>query len=506
MQKIAILSDIHLHDIYFGYGLFEADSGDLGLRSLKDSMASTRVFNESIAALNNALNDIQKRGIKHVVLLGDLTDDGQAPNYQALKNILDKMSLHYQMQFYALFGNHDCFGDQGKLLEKWLVKASDQQGIHVTGNKQAEGHVFYSPDMVCSTKAQALEYTKHWGMGESPNFIYHETPKKWLQASGKSTDDYSFLASDSSYLLEIEDDIWLILLDGNIVRQDRTGKYILHANAAWQKTLEYRPYIEGWIADIVRRGKQKGKTVLAFSHYPMVGFPRHEQTNMLAGGVSWAKRMPALAFSEKLAKTGLCYHFSGHMHALGHSQFNNLHNYAMPSTVSFPAGYGIIEIDNGNITIDAILLENVENFEIAFPLYKNERSSHFKDTDFIGDYQGFLLSSIRHLIDHKYLKRDWPHDFLDIKEQLLIAFISPRALLYRSVPQKLTIYQCLIDYYLLLFGSYFALPHIDEENINFYQSLPVCFNAEEFLKNEQSFISLIDFLGIMSKQAKSFAA
>lgn len=506
MQKIAILSDIHLHDIYFGYGLFEPGSGDLGLRSLKDSMASTRVFNESIAALNNALDDIQKHGVKHVVLLGDLTDDGQAPNYRALKIILDKMSMRYQMQFYAVFGNHDCFGDQGKLLEKWLVKASNQQGIHVSGNQQAEGHVFYSEDMVCSTKAQALAYTKQWGMSESPSFIYQETPKKWLQASGKNTDDYSFLASDSSYLLEIEDDIWLILLDGNIVRQDRTGRYILHANAAWQKMLEYRPYIEVWIADIVRRGKQQGKTVLAFSHYPMVGFPRHHGQGQLAGGASWAKRMPALSYTMRLAKTGLCHHFSGHMHALGHAQLENLHNYAMPSIVSFPAAYGLIEINDNNVAIDVVPLQNVNGFEIAFPLYENERNSHFSGKDFAGDYQAFLLSSMRHLIEHKYMKRDWSHGLATIKDYLFSSMIYESSPIYQTIPPQLTLHQCLIDYYLLLFGSYLARPYIEAENLAFYHSLPIVLDKNDCLTKEPDFLLLAYFLKIMSEQAKPFQA
>ena len=501
MQKIAILSDIHLHDIYFGYGLFEAYNGDLGLRSLKDSLASTRVFNESIAALHNALGEIHKRGIRHVVLLGDLTDDGQLPNYRALKIILDQMTARYGMNFYALFGNHDCFGDQGKLLAKWLVKASDHKGIHVTGDSQAEGRFFYSPDMVCSTQEQALQFTKQWGMAESSGYIYHETPQRWLQARG-AISDHSFLSSDSSYLLEIEGDVWLLLLDGNIVRLDRTGRYILHANAAWQKVLDYRPYMEDWLTDVAKRAKDKGKTLLAFSHYPMVGFPRHDLSGQLAGGSSWAKRMPTFSYSDKLAKTGLRHHFSGHMHALGHSQLGNLHNYAMPSTVSFPAAYGLIEIDGKNIKVEAISLQDVNDFEIAFPTYENERNSQFKAADFIGNYQGFLLASLRHLIDHKYLKRDWSHDLIAMKEQQFLTLISPDCPIYPDVPHGLTLQQCFIDYYLLLFGSYLALPYIGTENIEFYRNLPLIFNRNDCLIDEPDFLLLVYFLKIMSDQAK----
>ncbi len=54
-------------------------SGDRGLsvRPLSEAARSTRVFNETKGAFLAALDEVVSRGIRHVVLLGDYTDDGQ---------------------------------------------------------------------------------------------------------------------------------------------------------------------------------------------------------------------------------------------------------------------------------------------------------------------------------------------------------------------------------------------------------------------------------------------
>ena len=84
-MKLAVVADVHLHDLEGGYGWLEAGSGDIALRTLQDTMASTRVFNESDAAFRAVLDDILGRGIRDVVLLGDYSDDGQPGAVAALK-------------------------------------------------------------------------------------------------------------------------------------------------------------------------------------------------------------------------------------------------------------------------------------------------------------------------------------------------------------------------------------------------------------------------------------
>ncbi|MFK4771573.1 MULTISPECIES: hypothetical protein [Rhizobium/Agrobacterium group] len=92
-MQIGVVADVHLHDLYGGYGWIEEGSGDIALRTFEDTIASTRVFNESHAAFLAVLEDIVRRGIRDVVLLGVYSDDGQPGAVTALKRILSSYEV-----------------------------------------------------------------------------------------------------------------------------------------------------------------------------------------------------------------------------------------------------------------------------------------------------------------------------------------------------------------------------------------------------------------------------
>ena len=54
-----------------------------------------------------ALEEVVKRGISLVVLPGDLTDDGQLVNQEAVKRILDEYACRHGVSFFVTTGNHD---------------------------------------------------------------------------------------------------------------------------------------------------------------------------------------------------------------------------------------------------------------------------------------------------------------------------------------------------------------------------------------------------------------
>ena len=116
LPGFAVIADAHLHDIDSDYEFdgLQAGGRRMTLRSWHDTRRSSRVFNESKAALETALNDIVEKGIRHVVLLGDYTDDGQIESTERLIKILQYYRCRFKLAFYALPGNHDCFGPQGK--------------------------------------------------------------------------------------------------------------------------------------------------------------------------------------------------------------------------------------------------------------------------------------------------------------------------------------------------------------------------------------------------------
>ena len=67
-MRIAFISDAHVQDVVGHPEL---------IRTMDVQMRSTRLFNENYFALLSALDDVVGKGIKLVVLPGDLTDDGQ---------------------------------------------------------------------------------------------------------------------------------------------------------------------------------------------------------------------------------------------------------------------------------------------------------------------------------------------------------------------------------------------------------------------------------------------
>lgn len=151
-MQIAVVADVHLHDLYGGYGWLEEGSGDIALRTFEDTMASTRVFNESHAAFLAVLEDIVSRGIRDVVLLGDYSDNGQPGAVAALKHILSSYEERHVLRFFATFGNHDCFGPAPRHQAKWLTKAGGGDPVLVTSDEYApEPAIFQSGMLGMST-------------------------------------------------------------------------------------------------------------------------------------------------------------------------------------------------------------------------------------------------------------------------------------------------------------------------------------------------------------------
>ena len=104
-MRLAIIADPHVHDPSFD----PRGDGSGAFRTLADTLASTRVFNESLAAFRQALEQIAAAGIKLVVIVGDLTDDGELYARRTLLSVTDHYAAQHGIRFFATFGNHDLF-------------------------------------------------------------------------------------------------------------------------------------------------------------------------------------------------------------------------------------------------------------------------------------------------------------------------------------------------------------------------------------------------------------
>src|SRR3569623_2106637 len=119
-MQIAVVADPHYHDVL---GWREVTAGTLALRSFADSMASTRIFNESYPVFRAVLDDIVRAGISIVVIVGDLSDDGQAATVRSVDALLADYTARHGLRFYMTPGNHDLFALSGRHQSKPFLNA-----------------------------------------------------------------------------------------------------------------------------------------------------------------------------------------------------------------------------------------------------------------------------------------------------------------------------------------------------------------------------------------------
>ncbi|AQZ53979.1 metallophosphoesterase family protein [Martelella mediterranea] len=489
-MKLAVVADVHLHDLEGGYGWLEAGSGDVALRTLEDTMASTRVFNESHAAFRAVLDDIVGRKIRDVVLLGDYSDDGQPGAVAALKRILSAYETAHGLRFFATFGNHDCFGPVPRHQEKWLTKADGLAVRRVTSDPRAPAaDAIVRGGMIGMSTPDAIAAMAQYGITRPDGVGHWETP--FIDHDGARTrrcEDHDPEDTDASYLVEPQDGLWLLMLDANVFyRLD--GLWQVRSNAAWDHVLAQRPYILDWIADVSERAQRMGKTLLAFSHYPALPLAMTVESGLPVAACTpdWLKRMPSLESSRALAEAGMRWHFSGHMHVAGRVEWDGLINIAVPSPVAYPGGYVVVTGDYENLDCEFVRLKEAPGFDTAFPAYRAQlRSAEMGDACHqalaAADYESFLRAHQRGIIAAKNIPKDWPPELQEHLDTPLTqlsdgASCLVGALRFRPDMAKLRLGQLLEDYYFIRSGGEETIRALPEGRIAFYRHLGTAAHA-----------------------------
>ncbi|TNB46310.1 metallophosphoesterase [Martelella lutilitoris] len=489
-MKLAVVADVHLHDLYGGYGWIEQGSGEIALRTVQDTMASTRVFNESHAAFHAVLEDIVRRKIRDVVLLGDYSDDGQPGAVAALKRILSAYETEHGLRFFATFGNHDCFGPEQRHQDKWMTKADGLAPRLVTSDPRSPAiNAVVRDGMIGMSTPDAIADMARYGITRPEGVVHWETPfSDHGGVQQRGCEDHAADGLDASYLVEPQDGLWLLILDANVFyRLD--GRWQVRSNAAWDHVLDRRPYLLDWIADVVERADRTGKTLLAFSHYPALPLAMTVERGLTVAACTpdWLKRMPSLQSSRALAESGMRWHFSGHMHVAGRVELDGLINIAVPSPVAYPGGYVVVTADSGDPACECVRLESAPGFDAAFPAYSAQLRSSGKaavgtEALSVPDYQGFLQAHQKGLIASKYMPQDWPPELLKNLDTPLAQMLTdvPRlAQEFKDRPPAagLCLGQVLEDYYFIRAGGSQTIGALPEDRIAFYRRLGSAVNA-----------------------------
>ncbi|MFV8269107.1 metallophosphoesterase [Flavobacterium sp. GT2N3] len=463
--KIAFLADVHFQDIYgtlhdSNYkGIINPKNGKHTLlRTMESQLHSTRIYNENYFAFLAALDDIAKRGVKIVALPGDYSDDGQPLHIRGLKQILTDYSKKHHIQFFITTGNHDPSGpfaqESGK--DDFLGAGGKRQPIFskkelYQPNSNTENTLVISQDIAKMGYLGITSELKDFGFFPKENNLFWATP-----FSTYSADNYNYIKAteaasltgrtysvapgysvpDASYVVEPVAGLWLLAIDGNVYipkkeapENSKNSKHFSDAGLGYNKVLIHKKHLIPWIEKISAEAKKRGKTLIAFSHFPMVEFNDDASPEIaeLMGKDKWQlNRVPTEEVAQTFADAGLKIHFGGHMHindtgVRKTKKGNTLVNIQTPSLAAYIPAYKLLTIKKNEVMeIETIPINEVPRFNELFDLYKMEydflksqNTTDIWDTAILEtkNYHDFTDFHLKELVRLRFLPDDWPELF-----------------------------------------------------------------------------------------------
>ena len=441
LYRIAFMADVHFHDVYADLtdGPFEGPANTISrkqatMRTMAAQLRSTRLFNENYFAFLAALDDAMARGIEHVALPGDFSDDGQPVHIRGLDRILDRYT-DKGVRFYLTPGNHDPSSPFGRPAGKpdYLGAAGRAVGIFSPGAGPCQDSAGSLPDRgaaapagsgaYCSADVAEMGYEGLYawlgdhGLFPQASDRYWETPY-----SGHAVEDYEFGAArvsagfedrqyevcregtggpyrkphyrectvvpDASYLVEPVDGIWLLAIDANVFvplgsNSDVSQPFAGASNAGYNRLVTHKAHLLDWIESVTHRARELEKRLIVFSHYPMGGFEDHQSgaiATLLGVEHDDVARHPAAAVTALLAERGVRIHLAGHMHVNDTevtrvSDEVYLVNIQVPSLGAYVPAYKVLTVHEGDkISVETIELSEVPRFKELFEHYEVEHA------------------------------------------------------------------------------------------------------------------------------------
>lgn len=422
--QIAFISDAHIQDV---------DGHAERVRSMEVQVQSTRLFNENYYALLAALDDVARRNIRWVVLPGDLTDNGQFFNQQKIKSILHSYTQRKGMRFFVTTGNHDPALPLGLMQKNAHFLAAD--GSRVTREDSCAGYVsqmecyadfgFFPRKDDCYWESPFTSYTYD-------KYSYEDACRESVLGKRTYTLCDSLTATDASYLVEPVDGFWLLSIDGGVYlpKEMKDGKWSYQGSSAgYNLVLKHKPFLLPWVRKVVEEAQKRHKTLVAFSHYPLVDFNDgvSEHVRRIWGDRRFdLHRVPEAEVSEAFLQAGLRLHFAGHMHVNDTGIWEgkdgkHLYNIQVPSIATYVPAYKILTIESDEVfRVETVALDTVPGFDSLFPLYRAEYQSDSlkghspvwnKEILSARTYGEFCDYQFRDLVRLRFIPRDLPESW-----------------------------------------------------------------------------------------------
>ncbi|WP_165732100.1 metallophosphoesterase [Polaribacter sp. 20A6] len=531
--QIAFMADVHLQDIYGELsdseykGVFNTKTNTYALaRTMQSQLESTRLFNENYFAFITALDNVVERGIKYVVLPGDFSDDGQPLNIRGLKRILKEYEQKYNIQFIAATGNHDVvkpfYQDAGK--KDFLGEGGKNQPIYSKeGMFESENPSYLKPiitkDIAKLGYEEILSELADFGFYPKKTDVYWETP-----FSTYNYEDYSFkkakeqadilkrnykippyktVMPDVSYLLEPKENLWFLSIDANVYipkqmaeKESEESSNYNSASIGYNNVLTHKKHLLTWVKSVAERAEKLGKTLIVFSHYPMVDFnddASDDIRELLGENKMQLHRVPKEEVASLFAKAGVKVHFGGHMHINDTGVRKGLVNVQIPSLSAYIPAYKVLTISENEFDVETVVIDKVSRFKELFPLYEMEfnylkeskaKNSWNKEILEVNSYKEFTNWHLKELVRLRFLKKDWPKDFKDFflektGEELMI--LAGKTLDIDVRFSAWTGFDMLFDLYRLRSADALAIEDIGAHRMKEYKELIKLYKAKFIL-------------------------
>jgi hypothetical protein len=259
------------------------------------------------------------------------------------------------------------------------------------------------------------------------------------------------------------------------------------------------------VKKITQEAKINGKTIIAFTHYPMIDFndgATQEIKNVL-GEKKWQmERVPEEEVAKAFAEAGLQIHFAGHMHIndTGIRKFGDkmLLNVQVPSLAAYLPAYKVLTIKSPNkVEVQTEVLNDVPNFDELFSLYEKEYEALKKDQNKIlwnkdilnsKTYHDFMLFHLKELVRLRMIPDDWPKSFVEeakalTGKDLLLLIQNKNQLKQKGINSDnfkiWTFEDLLLDVYKFQSADELAKRDIPKERLQQYQILEKIFDENQ---------------------------
>jgi hypothetical protein len=358
---------------------------------------------------------------------------------------LDEYVKRHQMRFFITTGNHDPVspfqspGGKSDFMNETGAAQAISSEISVLRN--FEGELAISPQLVQWGYPEIINELQEFGFSPSEKDLFWTHPfikldyeaYSYAKASQLSELEYrtfsidkgKLLIPDASYLVEPAEGLWLLAIDGNVYLPDsRSGNYT-SSSIGFNLTKDQKNHQLDWIKNVVAEAKRLNKTLISFSHYPLVDFNNGasgELKALFGPSKFQLNRVPTLETSKSYLDAGISVHFAGHMHSNDTGVFedslgNQLVNIQVPSLAAFPPAYKLLSFPLEDlIQIETEILDSVSGMDEFFDLYQMEWNKNKAE---LGErwnqeiltsksYLEYTEFHLDELIRLRFLEADWP--------------------------------------------------------------------------------------------------